>query len=79
MAFNNKQTTNNNEAKMLNTGDPAYSYDEVFPALPSGVNDNFKPKMTSGYEAVPPAIQQYPTQTRGRLIASDVTQVGRAL
>lgn len=71
MAFNCNPTMNNDETKSLNAGNSAYSYDEVFPALPAGMALGSKTKA----EVMPP-VQNFSNQMKNlRINSSDVTTV----
>lgn len=70
MAFNNK-TMNSEDTNSVNSSNPAYSYDEVFPALPV----DLKPKTVTGYEPTRSAAP-YSNQVPGmRIHNPEVTQV----
>ncbi|KAK7600960.1 hypothetical protein V9T40_008401 [Parthenolecanium corni] len=76
MAFNYNHTMNSDDPKTLNPGNPAYSYDEVFPALPAGVALSSKTKTSSGSEVIPPTVPKFSNQTKTpRISSSDVTTV----
>lgn len=77
MAFNYNHTMNTDDPKTLNPGNPAYSYDEVFPALPAGMALSSKTNTSSGCEVIPPTVQKFPNQQMKnlRINSSDVTTV----
>lgn len=67
---------NTDDPKALNPGNPAYSYDEVFPALPAGLAVSSKTNTSSGSEVMPPTVQKFPNQMKNlRINSSDVTTV----
>lgn len=70
--FNNPKMNNNEETKPLTPGNPAYSYDEVFPALPGGFSG---PKVQNGSNQPTQAAIFSNQHAKMRINSSEVTQV----
>lgn len=62
----------NEETKTLNSGNPAYSYDEVFPALPGGLPGI---KVQNGPNPVTQAVIFNNQHNKMRISSTEVTQV----
>ncbi|XP_065210627.1 vigilin-like isoform X2 [Planococcus citri] len=73
MASFNAKMNSNEEMKTLNSGNPAYSYDEVFPALPGGLPGGIK--VQNGPNPVNQAVIFNNQHNKMRINSTEVTQV----